>query len=78
MRKSSTEANGTSEGGRLGFPGLGQSKHKCPNRLRKLIGLIDGYQVPAIANDLDVCSRNSGLYFTPVLLQRILPVLVSR
>ena len=62
----------------LGFRGLGQSKHKCPNLLRKLIGLIDGYQVPAIANDLDVCTRNPGEYFTPVLLQRILPVLVSR
>jgi hypothetical protein len=62
----------------LAFAGLGQSKHKCPNRLRKLIGLIDGYQVPAIANDLDVCPRNPGEYFTPVLLQRILPILVSR
>jgi len=61
-----------------GFPGLGQRRHKCLNRLRKLSGLIDGYQVPAIANDLDVRSRNPGEYFTLVLLQGILPVLVSR
>jgi hypothetical protein len=53
---------------------VGQSKHKCPNRLRKLIRLINGYQVPTIANDRDVCSRCPGENFTPVLLQRILPV----
>jgi hypothetical protein len=54
------------------FVNLGQRKYKCPNRLRKLIRLIDGHQVPAIANNLDVCSWNPGEYLTPVLLQWIL------
>jgi len=52
----------------LAFPDLGQRKHKSPDRLRRLMGLIGANQVPAIANDLDLCSRNPREYLTPVLL----------
>lgn len=62
----------------LAFANHGQRKYKCPNRLSQLMRLIDGHPVPAIANNLDVCSRNHGEHLTPVLLQRILPVLVIR
>jgi hypothetical protein len=62
----------------LAFAALSQRKHKCPDRLGKWMGLIDGYQVPAIANHLHVGSWNPGEHLTPVLLQGILSVLVSR
>jgi AraC-like DNA-binding protein len=56
----------------------GTRRHKRANGIGKLMGLIDRNQVPAVGDDLDSCATNSGQYLTPMLLQRILPVLVSR
>jgi hypothetical protein len=44
----------------LAFAGLGQRKHKCPNRLRELMGLIDGREVFAFSS-LELTYRNRSL-----------------
>ena|SRR5215467_5069336 len=73
-----TRANSEAGNAELAFANPGQTKHKCPNRICELMGLIDRHKVPAIANHFNVCSRNPGEYLTLVLLQRILRILVSR